>query len=145
MSDENPIDTLGNIVTKMLLEAQFVRDVYEEVCTMPDDKSKKKLDAKLISLADPFEVRYWCRRFHCTKKVLKLAAKRAGNAAAVDVEREVKRIIRQLAAEAIQLAKAIRKTKPDEADTLARNAAAAIKGDVDAVSKLIKRLGKSSG
>lgn len=46
---------------------------------MSDDKTKLKQDSKLISIEDPDEVRYWCRRFRCTKNELAYAVYSCGN------------------------------------------------------------------
>ena len=59
---------------------------------MPDDKTKKvPHDAKRVDVNDPDEVRYWCRKFHCSEKMLKKAVANVG-VLAVDVENEVERL-----------------------------------------------------
>jgi hypothetical protein len=45
---------------------------------MPDDKTKRKHDSKLVSLGEPHEVRYWCKKLQCTKKALGYAVESAG-------------------------------------------------------------------
>jgi hypothetical protein len=47
--------------------------------TVSDDLKKIKHDTKLISLGEPYEVRYWCKRLRCTKRALGYAVESAGN------------------------------------------------------------------
>lgn len=67
---------------------------------MPDDKTKKvPRDALRISLTDPDEVRYWCKRFKCVKEDLERAVAAVGHSVAA-VEAEIQRIKqRRLAAQ----------------------------------------------
>ena len=54
---------------------------------MPDDlKKKRPQDSQRINLHQDHEVRYWCKKFSCTKKELQDAVKRVGDSAA-DVQR----------------------------------------------------------
>ena len=48
---------------------------------MSDDKSKTALDRKLISLAEPYEVRDWCKSLGCTEPRLRDAVQAVGHSA----------------------------------------------------------------
>jgi hypothetical protein len=49
---------------------------------MSDDKNKKELDGKLISLKEDYEVKYWCNALNCTEKQLRDAVAAVGHSAA---------------------------------------------------------------
>jgi Protein of unknown function (DUF3606). len=40
---------------------------------MADNKRKKKADGKRVAIEQPYERRYWCKRFKCTPRELVLA------------------------------------------------------------------------
>jgi hypothetical protein len=48
---------------------------------MSDDKHKKELDGKLISLKEDYEIKYWCNIFKCTEQQLKDAVAAVGHSA----------------------------------------------------------------
>ena len=51
---------------------------------MPDDlKKKRPQDAKRISLSQPHEVRYWCKRFNCSESELREAVEAVGDSVAL--------------------------------------------------------------
>ena len=59
---------------------------------MPDDKTKKAPhDANRVDINDRHEVRYWCGKFHCSKKMLRKAVTNVGDWAD-DVEQEIERL-----------------------------------------------------
>jgi hypothetical protein len=59
---------------------------------MADDKTKRTpQDAKLISLTEDYEVKYWTKKFGVTKERLAEAVQRVGHSAAA-VEADLKRI-----------------------------------------------------
>ena len=49
---------------------------------MTDDKTKKKVDAKLISLKEPYEVEYWTKKLGVSKRKLEALVAEHGNSAA---------------------------------------------------------------
>jgi len=53
---------------------------------MPDNKSKKKIDGKLISLKERHEVSYWTQALGVNRSQLEAAVKKVGHRA-VDVRR----------------------------------------------------------
>lgn len=47
---------------------------------MADNKSKRgKADRALIALSEPYEVKYWCKKFKVTPAKLKAAVKKVGH------------------------------------------------------------------
>jgi hypothetical protein len=48
---------------------------------MSDDKHKKELDGKLISLKEDYEVKYWCKALNCTEQELRAAVAAVGDSA----------------------------------------------------------------
>jgi len=53
---------------------------------MSDDRSKKgPADRARVNIHEPYEVRYWCEKFDCSKARLELAVKTVG-VMAKDVE-----------------------------------------------------------
>lgn len=49
---------------------------------MSDIKTDKRpQDSSEISLEEPYEVEYWCKKFHCTKQQLKDAVSVVGHSA----------------------------------------------------------------
>jgi hypothetical protein len=58
---------------------------------MSDNKELRgPQDARLISLSEDYEVRYWTNKFNCSKEELRKAVERVGNSAE-KVEAELSR------------------------------------------------------
>lgn len=53
-------------------------------------RRRRPVDVNTINIADPEQIRYWCRLFGCTQSVLLAAVKILGPAR-MDVEKYVKR------------------------------------------------------
>lgn len=47
---------------------------------MADDKTKKGVDRRFVSLTEDYEVRYWTQRFGVTREQLAEAVQAVGNA-----------------------------------------------------------------
>jgi hypothetical protein len=45
---------------------------------MPDDKNKKKLDRTRISVHEPYELKYWAKRFGVTPARIKAIVAKVG-------------------------------------------------------------------
>jgi hypothetical protein len=56
---------------------------------MPADMNRKPSDLNRVSLAEEWEVRWWCDRFGCTEVALRRAVDTAGPTAA-DIERHLR-------------------------------------------------------